>query len=173
MNILKGIKFIAAYRHANAVFFCFTRTHSTNEVGVGNFATSRNLMRINEKNCVISNNLITSESLFRQALSTLTQFIRMRFVPDVRIGTTKKRIDCFSSARDRIIYFASDGWVVLNRLCVKLTMRRIENRMLLLLENCLICVVSRTDIARIARCVILMLKIIVFVHRVLVILWRW
>ena len=33
-NILKGIEFVSAYHHANAIFFCFTRTHGANKIGI-------------------------------------------------------------------------------------------------------------------------------------------
>jgi hypothetical protein len=51
-NLLTSVKAIAANSHANATKFGFPRTHSANKVGVGNFASNRNLAGTNERNSI-------------------------------------------------------------------------------------------------------------------------
>jgi hypothetical protein len=72
---LISVEAIAANSHANAIKFGFARTHSANKVGVGNFASSRNLAGTNEKNCISTRDMLFRGTIVREALSAASPLI--------------------------------------------------------------------------------------------------
>ena len=115
-DVLISVETVSANRHSNAVWFSFAWAHGADEIGVGNLATSRNLMRINKDHGVVSEDLFRKRARFRETLSAAGPFIGQGFGPNERVGATEERINGFNLAGLGVVHFAGDRGVVLKRL---------------------------------------------------------
>jgi hypothetical protein len=115
-NILVSVKTVATDCHANAIGLSFARSHGTNEVGVGDLATGRDLMGMNEDHGVVAKDLVANGAGFGEALSAAAPFIGKGSGPDDGIRSAEERVDVFGLASGRIVHFPSNCGIVLDRL---------------------------------------------------------
>jgi hypothetical protein len=74
-NILISIEFVTTNSHTDSVWFCFAWAHGADKSRVGNFASCRDLVRRNEKEGVVANDLFILEKIFGDALCTATSLV--------------------------------------------------------------------------------------------------
>ena len=115
-DVLISVETVSANRHSYAICFSFAWAHGADEIGVGNLATSRNLIRINKDHGVVSEDLFRRRARFRETLSAAGPFIGQGFGPNERVGATEERINVFNLAGLGVVHLAGDRGVVLNRL---------------------------------------------------------
>lgn len=60
-NILVGIELVTSNCHADVALFCFARAHGANESGIGDLATSRDLVGRDEIDGVVANHFVGIE----------------------------------------------------------------------------------------------------------------
>ena len=113
-NILVSVKTVATDCHANAIGLRFTRSHGANKVGVGDLATGRDLMGMNENHGVVAEDLVANGAGFGEALGAAAPFVGKGSEPDQGISSAEERVDVFGLASDRIVHLSSNGGIVLD-----------------------------------------------------------
>ena len=97
-NVLISVEAVATHSHADAIRFGLAGAHGANKVGVGNLATSGDLMRFDENHSVVATDLIAEGTGLRETLSATAPFIGKGRSPDERIGAAKERVDVLNLA---------------------------------------------------------------------------
>ena len=74
-NVLVGVKTVATNRHADAVGFSFAWSHGADEIGIGDLAASRDLIRVDENHGVVASDLFAEGAGLCETLSAAAPFI--------------------------------------------------------------------------------------------------
>ena len=89
-DILVSVEAVATDSHAEAVDFGFAGAHSTDKVGIGDFAAGWYLVWKNEYHGAVSSDLLADWSRFLETLGAATPLVRERPCPDERVETSEE-----------------------------------------------------------------------------------
>ena len=115
-NILVSIETVATDSHANAIGLGFARSHGADEVGVGDLATGRDLMGINEDHGVVAEDLVVTGAGLGEALGAASPFVGKRSGPEEGIRSAEERVNVLRLASGGIVHFSGNCGIVLDRL---------------------------------------------------------
>jgi hypothetical protein len=127
-----SLEAIASNGHPNSIDFGLAGTHGTEEVGVGYGATSRDLVRFDKHNGVLTDDGGGGSPVLGKAVSAAPPFIGEGVDPSRGIRATKERVDCLGPAGGGVIHFAGNLGVMLDGLRQMRRSRGIETT-----EHCL------------------------------------
>ena len=113
-DTLESVKMVATDSHANATWFCFAGSHGADKVGIGDFATMRDLGGENEKHRVVAEDGCLRCARFGETGGAATPFVGEGQVPDGAVGAMKKGVNGFFVPSDGVVDLAGGGGVVMH-----------------------------------------------------------